>query len=150
MWSREGIYTWREAHSRVCQYASYFLSSGAKPGSLVALYMQNAPEFIFAWIGLWAIGCAPVMLNWNLGAESLLHCIKISGAKIMLVDGEAGCQERIQKERDRIEGELQVKIVILTNSLKAEIANLVASRPDDSYRDCVVGTSPGALFYTRS
>ena len=113
------------------------------------MYMQNAPEFIFAWIGLWAIGCAPALINWNLGAESLLHCIKISEAKIMLVDAEAGCRERIEKERERIERELEVKIVHLSECLKAEIANLPISRPDDSYRDCVVGTFPAMLIFTR-
>ena len=56
IWSREGIYTWREAQEKVHQYAAYFLNLGVKPGQLLGLYMKNAPEFMFAWLGLLAIG----------------------------------------------------------------------------------------------
>lgn len=56
IWSREGVYTWREAHDRVCQYAAYFLELGVRPGDLVAFYLENSPEFLFAWLGLFAIG----------------------------------------------------------------------------------------------
>ena len=56
IWSRHGIYTWLEVDTYVNQYAAYFLEVGARPGQLVAFYLQNAPEFLFAWLGLLAIG----------------------------------------------------------------------------------------------
>ena len=40
---------------RSYQYASFFLDSGVRPGQLVAFYMRNSPEYIFAWFGLLAI-----------------------------------------------------------------------------------------------
>ena len=55
IWSREGVYTWKETHTKACQYAGYFLGLGVRPGELVAFYLQNSPEFISAWLGLWAI-----------------------------------------------------------------------------------------------
>ena len=55
IWSRKGTYTWQETHTNSCQYATYFLELGVRPGELVAFYLQNSPEFIFAWLGLWAI-----------------------------------------------------------------------------------------------
>lgn len=55
IWSREGIYTWKETHTKACQYATYFLELGIRPGELVAFCLQNSPEFICAWLGLWAI-----------------------------------------------------------------------------------------------
>lgn len=56
IWSREGVYTRREAHDRVCQYAAYFLELGVRPGNFVAFYLENSPDFFLAWLGLWAIG----------------------------------------------------------------------------------------------
>lgn len=56
IWSRQGEYTWSDVNTRVNQYAAYFLEVGVRPGQLVAIYLQNAPEFFFVWLGLWAIG----------------------------------------------------------------------------------------------
>lgn len=106
LWSHDGVYTWRETYDRACQYGAYFLSLGVRPRDLVALYLQNVPEFIFAWLGLWAIGSAPAMINWNLGGDALVHCLRIAGVKFMLVDTEEGCRGRVEGERKRVEGEL--------------------------------------------
>ena len=55
IWSREGCHTAKEVYEHACQYATFFLNLGVKPGELVAFDLQNQPEFIFAWLGLWAI-----------------------------------------------------------------------------------------------
>ena len=149
IWSRAGKYTWRETHDRVNQYASYFLSLGIPPGSIVAVYLQNQPEFVFIWIGLWAIGCAPALINWNLGGDPLIHCVKISGAKVMIVDPEEGCSGRVNAVKNQLEEDLQVKLIALSDDLKSQIATLPASRPDDTYRANVLPTSPAMLIYTR-
>ncbi|MCJ1355531.1 MAG: hypothetical protein MMC33_005523 [Icmadophila ericetorum] len=148
IWSRSGNYTWREAHDRVHQYASYLLSLGVQPGSIVAVYLQNQPEFIFLWIALWALGSSPVFLNWNLAGEPLVHCIKISGAKIMIFDTEEGCSGRINAVKNKLEEDLQIRTIPLTDELKSKIATLPASRPDDRYRANVTPTSPAMLIYT--
>ncbi|SLM40462.1 AMP-dependent synthetase/ligase [Lasallia pustulata] len=148
LWSRSGIYTWHETSSLVNQYASYFLSLGVRPGDLVALYLQNVPEYMFAWLGLLAIGCAPAMINWNLGGEALVHCMRVAGAKVMVVDAEEGCRGRVEGVRERIEGEMGVRVVVLTEGVKAEIAGTPAERLGDEYREGVTGESPVCLFYT--
>ncbi|KAL9119313.1 MAG: hypothetical protein Q9187_004134 [Circinaria calcarea] len=125
------------------------LNMRVQPGSIVASYMQNSPELIFMWLSLWAIGCAPAMINCSLGADALVHCLKISTGKVMIVDEDVGCQARIQREKDRIVGELDIKIVTLSEDLKEEISNLNVSRPEDTYRDFVKGNSPAALLFTR-
>ena len=149
IWSRSGNYTFGEVHNRACQYAAFFLSKGVKPDDLVAFYLYNSPESLFAWLGLWAIGCAPAMINYNLAKESLVHCVKISGAKLMLVDEDAGCQERISNERSKLEGELGIELLVLSGDFKREITTLSATTPSDSYRSKVTVDSPAMLLYTR-
>ena len=150
IWSRTGNYTWSQVYDRVCQYAAFFLSQGVQPHEPVAIYMQNAPEFMFTWLGLMAIGSAPAMVNWNLSGEALVHCLMISGAQLLLVHGDEVCLNRIQNERERIEGELQIKIVILSDALKAGLAASAVVRPDDTYREDQKAEDPAALIYTRS
>jgi acyl-CoA synthetase (AMP-forming)/AMP-acid ligase II len=118
---------------------------GLEPGDLVSLYSQNSPEYIFILFGLWAIGCAPAMINWNLGGDALVHCANLAGAKVMIVDEEPGCQARIAEQKPRLECEL----VTLSERLKAEIASSDASRPADSYRESLAENAPACLIYTR-
>jgi len=120
-----------------------------RPGQLVAFYLQNAPEFMFAWLGLWAIGCAPAMINYNLSGEALLHCLKFSGASIVLVDEESGCQARVERVIDKIKGQLGMNHQVLTEELKREIAASKANTPGNEYRDGVKGNFPMCLLYTR-
>jgi len=116
---------------------------------LVAFYLQNSPEFIFAWLGLWAIGCAPAMINFNLAGDALIHCLRVSGAKVLLVNGDEKLQCRIEGERKAIEEQLGMELIVLSEGLKSQISLKLPERPDDSYRAGVKGNFPAALFYTR-
>lgn len=161
------MYTWRETYAHVCQYAAYFLESGVRPGDLVGFYLQNSPEFCFAWIGLLAIGtfplthpyclptltshagCAPAMINYNLSGDALVHCLRISGAAILLVDDLSDCKARIGEEAEKIKSDLHMTIVPLSNDLKREIGSGKVVRIGDQYRQDVCGDTPIALLYTR-
>ena len=89
------------------------------------------------------------MINVNLVSDALIHCLKVSGARILLVDENEKCRARIGAESQRIEAELEMKIVDLSGQLKKEIAGKKAERIDEVYRKDIKGNSPVALFYTR-
>ncbi|OQU95987.1 AMP-binding enzyme domain-containing protein [Cladophialophora immunda] len=146
IWSEAGSYTWAEVHQQSCRYANWFLSQGIASGQLVALYLQNCPEFIFAWLGLWAIGCAPAMINYNLSGDALLHCLRLAEAPLILVDSEF--PKRVLEHREILECELGSKIVTLDQEVKDEISREVTDRPGDKYRDNVNGTDANSLIFT--
>ena len=100
-------------------------------------------------MGSWAVGSAPALINYNLAGDALVRCLEISGAKLLVVDEEKGCRERIERVRDRIEGELGMKIVILDQALKGKICRMEPKRPERKYREGVKGTFPMCIFYTR-
>ena len=89
------------------------------------------------------------MINFNLAGDALVHCLKVSGAQIVLVDEDDNVQERLSNERLRIVQELGLTPITLNKGLKRDITTKRSSRPDDSYRAGVRGNFPGALFYTR-
>lgn len=125
------------------------LENDVKPGELVSFYLTNQPEFVFALLGSWGIGSAPAMMNHHLAGDALIHCLQVGGGKLLLVDEDSGCIERIEQVRDRIEGELGMTIKILSKSLKGEICRMEPRRPNDELRNGIKGTFPVFLFYTR-
>lgn len=125
-----------------------FLELGVRPGDIVAFFLTNSPEFLMAWLGLWAIGCAPAMINFNLSGDALLHCLKVSGAKVMLVDDDDKIQARVAEEQPRMNSEIGITSVVLTQDLKAATAAKPIQRPDDTYREGVKPDFPSAIFYT--
>jgi acyl-CoA synthetase (AMP-forming)/AMP-acid ligase II len=149
IWSREGEYSWNQTYAMVHRYAQWYLSLGVKPHDYVGFYLQNSPDFIFAWLGLWCIGAAPAMINYNLSGKALQHCLKISDAQILIVDDVADLRARIDDERGTLESEFGMKIILLDEAQKAEIHAREPKRPEDLYRDGVQGNWPMSLFYTR-
>ena len=99
-------------------------------------------------LGSWAIGSAPALINYNLAGDGLVHCLKVAKSKVLLVDSDTACVARIKAERERIENELGMRIIILDTATKAAIAALSPTRPDDSYRNNVAGEFPIFIFYT--
>ena len=141
-------YTWTETYQNSCRYAQFLLQNGVKPGELMATYLINSPEVMFSMAGSWAIGSAPALINYNLGGDGLVHCLKVAQSKILLVDGDASCRERIEAERPRIENELGMRIIVLDAATKATIASMEPTRPEDEYRNGVTGEFPIFIFYT--
>ena len=88
------------------------------------------------------------MINFNLRGDALIHCLKVSGAKLLLVDEDPKVWKRVADEKQRIEQELGMVPVRLDTELKATIAAQPTWRPDDVYRDGVTGNFPAAIFYT--
>ena len=146
LWSRLGCYTWTAALDRAHQYGQFFLTQGVKPGDLVALVMRNTPDFMLAWMGLFSIGAAPAMINHHLTGKALLHCVGISTAKLMFVDGDDAMLERVNEVREQLEGD-GMKIVVL-DDVRDRIYSSRAERPGDELRRDVNGSSPMAIFYT--
>ncbi len=71
---------------RANQYAAWALDQRIAPGSVVALLMPNRPEYVAIWLGLTQVGCVVALLNTNLAADALAHCIRSAAAQHVIVD----------------------------------------------------------------
>lgn len=82
-------YTYAEFQQLVMKYSQYLASvHNIKAYDVVALDFVNKPEFVIVWFALWNLGAVPSMINYNLQGKSLYHCVKISNAKLFVVDEE--------------------------------------------------------------
>ncbi|KAI1496304.1 hypothetical protein F5X99DRAFT_76558 [Biscogniauxia marginata] len=147
VWTRERSYTRAEAYWRVNQYAQFFLAGGVRPGDLVALFMANSADFVFAWMGLFAVGAAPALMNHNLTRQALLHCLGIAGARLILADGPPALLERLDAVADELAAR-GVRVVRLDEDTRAAVNGTPGDRPPDELREGVRPDSAFGLFYT--
>jgi fatty-acyl-CoA synthase len=85
---RDQHMTYAELDSRANRYAHWALGQGIGRGSVVALLMENRPDYICAWLGLFKVGAQVALINTNLSGAALAHSISISGAKHAIVGAE--------------------------------------------------------------
>ncbi|HKB97008.1 MAG TPA: long-chain-acyl-CoA synthetase [Rhizomicrobium sp.] len=80
--------SYAELDSRANRYAHWAASQGIGRGSAVALLMENRPDYICAWLGLFKVGAQVALINTNLSGAALAHSISISGAGHAIVGAE--------------------------------------------------------------
>lgn len=77
-----------------------------------------------------------------------MHCLRLSGAKVLLVDADEGLRSRIEEARSGIE-ELGMRTVIIDEESLGKVRSQSSARIEDAYREGVRGNWPMAMFYTR-
>ena len=116
--------TYAQLDARANRYAHWALSAGIGRGDCAALLMENRPDFICAWLGLFKVGAQVALINTNLMGAALAHSIGISGARHAIVGAELAQQFREAPFENRpaewIEGE------------DGNLSNLLATLPDTS------------------
>ncbi|MFO0691626.1 MAG: long-chain-acyl-CoA synthetase [Myxococcota bacterium] len=68
-------FTWGELDAFANRVACWALDAGLSRGDVVALSMENRPEYVAIWLGLSRVGVATALLNTNLTGERLAHCV---------------------------------------------------------------------------
>jgi fatty-acyl-CoA synthase len=70
------------------RYAHWALAQGVQRGEAVALFMENRPEYVMAWLGLLKVGAIAALINTNLRGTPLAHCVGIANARHAIVGAE--------------------------------------------------------------
>jgi acyl-CoA synthetase (AMP-forming)/AMP-acid ligase II len=89
-------WTYAQAYETVLRYGAWLKSKGVEKDEIVAMDFMNSEVFIWVWFGLWSIGAKPAFINYNLTGKPLVHTIKTSTARLILVDEHA--KENFQEE----------------------------------------------------
>ncbi len=86
--------TYKELDEAGNKYAHWAQDRGVAMGDVVAVLMENRPEFIMAWLGLAKIGAVAALINSNLRSRALAHCLKLAGARNIVLGAE--CVENFE------------------------------------------------------
>ncbi len=104
-------YTWRELDAEVNRWANVLLDEGIRPGDVVALMMDNRPEYLFAVHGLDRIGASAALINTNLTGAPLVHAVKIGGArKVIAGDEHAEAVDAVRGDLEGVDAERGVLV----------------------------------------
>lgn len=71
---------------RMRRYARWAEMQGAGPGVVFGLLMRNRPDYLAAWMGVGLTGGATALLNTELPAPSLAHCLTASAVCVLIVE----------------------------------------------------------------
>jgi fatty-acyl-CoA synthase len=82
------VWSYAALDARANAYAHWAKAQGLGRGAAVALLMENRPDFLCAWLGLFKAGVAVALINTNLTGEALAHSIAIAGAAHAIVGAE--------------------------------------------------------------
>src|SRR6185312_7720971 len=80
--------TYRALDTGANRVARWALSNGVTRGDVVALVMENRPEYVMTWLGLLKAGAVVALINTNLRGTPLAHSISIAEAKLAVVGAE--------------------------------------------------------------
>lgn len=81
-------WSYAQAYDIALRYGTWFKSRGVEQDEIVAMDFVNSETFIWVWFGLWSIGAKPAFINYNLTGKPLVHTIKTSTARLVVVDQE--------------------------------------------------------------
>ncbi len=82
------IISFGEFNRRANQYASHFRELGFKKGDVVALLMENRPEYLIAASGLSKLGIIVSLVNNGVRGDVLAHALNICQAGALIVGQE--------------------------------------------------------------
>ncbi|MFZ5755485.1 MAG: long-chain-acyl-CoA synthetase [Pseudomonadota bacterium] len=81
-------WSWREVDQAANRWARALRARGVRSGSVVALVMDNRPEYLFAQSALVRLGAVVAFVNSHLSGEALAHAIRVSGASAVIAGTE--------------------------------------------------------------
>lgn len=99
-------YTYAQYNAEGDRYAQWALAQGLSKDDVVALLMENRPEFLFAWLGMAKVGVTTALINTNLTGMALAHSLNIAKAKHLILGVELAIN--YESAKDQLEAPLPV------------------------------------------
>lgn len=147
-------WTYKEFYDTVLKYAAWLKQRySIAPREIVAMDFMNSPHFLFVWLALWSLGAHPAFINYNLTGNPLLHCIRVSTARIIFVDAEVKSSFTSEvadavASQDFRDGKGPVEVVFFDHDIEQQILSTEGHREPDSSRSGAVGHEMANLIYT--
>lgn len=144
----------QEAYLTAMRYGTWLKTvHGVKPKDIVAIDFMNSSTFIFLMLGLWSIGAVPALINYNLTGKPLTHSVRVSTAKLLIVDEELRrnftpeLMETFATPGFR-EEKGAVDVLFFTPDVEEQVLKTPALREEDNVRDNVELRDLAVLIYT--
>jgi len=127
-------WTYKAFEARANRLAHWALGQGLKQGDVVALVLENCPDYPAVWFGLSKVGIEIALVNCNLEDDGLAHCINIVDAQAIIASGSQAKNTKKMLSKLDAEVELWDFDGKFGHDLEAALENSLSTRPDRSYR----------------
>ena len=81
-------WTYSQFRGEIGRLAQVFQKLGIGNRTVVGMYINNSPEFMFAWWALYKIGAIPAPVNTSITNEPFRHCFKVSSSEYLICSYE--------------------------------------------------------------
>ncbi|CAN5705183.1 acyl-CoA synthetase [soil metagenome] len=94
--------TYREMSDRSTRGAGALVGWGVRPGDRVALFMENSPRFIEAYLAVLWTGAVAVPINTRYRVAELAHIVADADVRLVLVDEEGSANHDVSVAAARL------------------------------------------------
>jgi malonyl-CoA/methylmalonyl-CoA synthetase len=149
------MYSYAWLRKRAEAFAGALGAWGIQPGDRIALFLENSPDFLAAYLGVWLAGGVVVLVNTQYRQVELRHILSDAGVRLCITD-----RERLT-ELDRVRADLPDLEAVVDVDTKLDV--FLASgwdyapnlpRRDDlaviAYTSGTTGRSKGAMLLHRN
>jgi len=98
--------SYAEHNAATNRVAFWAHDQGLRRGDVVALLMENRPEYLAIWMGLAKLGVTTALINANLAGTTLRHALATSEARHLVLGAE--CIDRYRSMAEDLERGLEV------------------------------------------
>jgi len=140
--------TWSELNALANRYVHALRRAGVRKGEAVSLFMENRVEFLAAVFALHKLGATVALINTNLRAHPLVHCIRVAESRLCVFG------EELTAAMDEVRAELNLALVFVPDTGRVpapdwaiDLAKDSASAPtDDPPETRTVALADSAFF----
>jgi len=142
--------TYRDLDEASNRYARWAHAAGFAKGEVVALLMENRPEYLAAWLGLHKAGATAALVNTNQRGMPLAHSISVAGARHLILGGEL--LETFVEARPLLQTAPAIWVTGGAapgfENLDAALAATSPDAPDPEWRHGIIGRNNAFLIFT--
>jgi fatty-acyl-CoA synthase len=147
---QDRMLTYMELDAEANRYAHWAHGSGIARGEVVALLMENRPEYLIAWLGLLKVGATVAFLNTNLRGMPLAHSIAVAAPRHLVVGAELA--ESVAEARTLLQAQPTIWVtgaaIAGYEDLDAALVAVSAAPAEPAWRQGVVGRDKAFYIFT--
>lgn len=126
-------FTYAQANRLVNRTAHAYRANGLRKGDVLALLMENRPEFVWHYLAAGKLGVVVALVNTRARGDGLAHALSVCGATHLIVGSE--CLPAFLAVRDRVADDLIAHCLVDEDGTAPGTAGLARFVPSGTSTD---------------
>lgn len=148
-------WTFKQFYDLVLRYAGWLHEThNVVAGEIVALDFANSPAYLCLVTAVWSLGAYPALINYNLTSTPLIHSVRVSTARLLIVGSETASNALTKETKAAFlapnfrNNAFPLEICVLDHGLESSLEYFPPYRAPDAARSAADPTQMAALMFT--